>query len=64
MRPDLLVGLRNAVVAADAERAGLIQEELRDLRSTLTREPPLVGLKRTAAAAVPGYPSHLRAPLG
>jgi 4-hydroxy-tetrahydrodipicolinate synthase len=64
VRPDLLVGLRDAVVAADAERGSTLEEEVRDLRSTLAREPALVALKRAAAAAVPGYPSHLRAPLG
>jgi hypothetical protein len=52
------------VLAADAERGGALQEEVRDLRSTLARESALVALKRAAAAAVPGYPSHLRAPLG
>jgi hypothetical protein len=64
VRPDLLLGLRDAVVAADPERGDALQEEVRDLRSTLAREPALVALKRAAAAAVPGYPSRLRAPLG
>lgn len=64
VRPDLLVGLRDAVVAGDAGRARGLQEEVRDLRSTLARESMLVALKRAAAAALPGYPSRLRAPLG
>jgi 4-hydroxy-tetrahydrodipicolinate synthase len=64
VRPDLLVGLRDAVVAADAERGSTLQEKVRHLRSTLARESALVALKRATAAAVPGYPSQLRAPLG
>lgn len=64
VRPDLLIGLRDAVRAADVERAGALQEEVRDLRSRLAREPAIVALKRAAAASVPGYPYSSRAPLG
>jgi dihydrodipicolinate synthase/N-acetylneuraminate lyase len=64
LRPDLLLGLTRASLAGRRDEAERCQRELSELRAELTRERPLVALKRAVADRVSGYPAALRRPLG
>lgn len=64
VRPDLLVRLRDTVVAGRSEEAAAAQAEVSRLREKLQRESPLVALKRSVGRRIDGYRPDVRAPLG
>lgn len=64
VRPDLLVRLRDAVIAGRPEEAAAAQRAVSALREELQRGPQLVALKRLVGERVPGYGPNVRAPLG
>jgi 4-hydroxy-tetrahydrodipicolinate synthase len=68
VRPDLMVRLKRAFLEGSQEEAERTQEEIAELRSSLTQGPALAALKRAVSEALSEvglrYPSALRAPLG
>jgi 4-hydroxy-tetrahydrodipicolinate synthase len=64
VRPDLLVRLRDTIVAGRSEEAAAAQAEVSRLREELQRESPLVALKRSVGRRIDGYRPDVRAPLG
>lgn len=65
-RPELLVGVRDAVAAGNLERARALEREILSYREHVKRENALVALKRAVAERLASvrYPDTVRAPLG
>lgn len=68
LRPDLLARLKRCFVEGREEEAERTQEEIAELRSSLSEGPALAALKRAVSEALAEvglrYPPALRAPLG